>query len=130
MVKINKQFKANINNLYLRINTNDKRFKNGQEIHKKNNVKLLSFKNTIDTDEKKYKFIVESDNNKRSNTQYNVVARLKSSDIECTCTCPDHTYRKDNFKYCKHIIGSLLTITINKNEDNDNNNDNNNTLLS
>ena len=119
MVKINKQFKANINNLYLRINTNDKRFKSGQDIQKKNNVKLLSFKNTIDTNEIKYKFIVDSDNNKCSNTQYKVVAKLKSSDIECTCTCPDHTYRKDNFKYCKHIIGSLLSITMNKNNEDD-----------
>jgi len=119
MVKINKQFKANINNLYLRIHTNDKRFKNGQDIQKKNNVKLLSFKNTIDTDEKKYKFIVQSDNNKRSDSKYNVVARLKCNDIECSCTCPDHTYRKDNFKYCKHIIGSLLSISINNSDNND-----------
>ena len=119
MVKINKHFKANINNLYLRVNTNDKRFKSGQDIQKKNNVKLLSFKNTIDTNEKKYKFIVDSDNNKCCNTQYKVVAKLKSCDIECTCTCPDHTYRKDNFKYCKHIIGSLLSITMNKNNEDD-----------
>ena len=123
MVKINKNFKANIKNLYLQIHTNHIRFKNGQDIHKKNNVKLLSFKNTIDTDEKKYKFLVNSDNKKLCGSKYKVVAKLKSNDIECTCSCPDHTYRKDNFKYCKHIIGSLLSISINENDKNDKNDD-------